>query len=347
MASNNTILEDPNEPGEFPDWIEIYNRSNYAIGLGGMYLTDDVTETAKWRIPDGITIEPNDYLVFFADDDDEQGPLHTNFNLGKNGDEIWLFDIDSNTVIDGFIFGPQTSDISFGCEPDANDNRVTLLPTPGSSNYDSYIGVVADTAFNTDRGFYENPFEVTISCDTEDVNIIYTTDGSEPTWPLIGSGKKYTEPVLIAETTVLRARGFKAGFKSTNTDTHTYIFINDVITQSSDGLSPGPAWPAPHTGSNQHIDYGMDLDVVNDSRYSTLIDDALLAIPTLSIVTDLANLFDADTGIYMNESLYILLERMVFRSMQDCESEVAGVAITTVLNTLFVSSSEANMAMPS
>ncbi|MHC5076675.1 MAG: lamin tail domain-containing protein, partial [Planctomycetota bacterium] len=174
------------------------------------------------------------------------------------------------------------------------------MPTPGSSNYDSYIGVVADTAFNTDRGFYENPFEVTISCDTEDVNIIYTTDGSEPTWPLIGSGKKYTEPVLIAETTVLRARGFKAGFKSTNTDTHTYIFINDVITQSSDGLSPGPAWPAPHTGSNQHIDYGMDLDVVNDSRYSTLIDDALLAIPTLSIVTDLANLFDADTGIYMN-----------------------------------------------
>jgi hypothetical protein len=48
------------------------------------------------------------------------------------------------------------------------------------------------------------------------------------------------------------------------------------------------------------MDYGMDPDVVNDSRYKNLIDDALLAIPTISLVTDLANLFNASTGIYVN-----------------------------------------------
>ena len=48
------------------------------------------------------------------------------------------------------------------------------------------------------------------------------------------------------------------------------------------------------------IDYGMDPDVVNDPRYKDLVDDALLAIPSISLVTSLANLFDSRTGIYVN-----------------------------------------------
>ena len=44
----------------------------------------------------------------------------------------------------------------------------------------------------------------------------------------------------------------------------------------------------------------MDPDVVNDPRYKSLMDDALLAVPTLSLVTDLENLFDAAKGVYVN-----------------------------------------------
>ncbi len=44
----------------------------------------------------------------------------------------------------------------------------------------------------------------------------------------------------------------------------------------------------------------MDPEVVNDARYKDLIDDALLSIPSLSLVTPLANLFGAGTGIYVN-----------------------------------------------
>ena len=44
----------------------------------------------------------------------------------------------------------------------------------------------------------------------------------------------------------------------------------------------------------------MDPDVVNDPRYKDLMDDALLSIPTISLVTPLANLFDSQTGIYVN-----------------------------------------------
>ena len=52
--------------------------------------------------------------------------------------------------------------------------------------------------------------------------------------------------------------------------------------------------------NGQLIDYGMDPDVINDARYTDLIDDALLDIPSISLVTDLAHLFDPKTGIYVN-----------------------------------------------
>jgi len=48
------------------------------------------------------------------------------------------------------------------------------------------------------------------------------------------------------------------------------------------------------------IDYGMDPDIVNDPSYADLVDDALLALPSISLVTDVANLFDSKIGIYVN-----------------------------------------------
>jgi hypothetical protein len=91
----------------------------------------------------------------------------------------------------------------------------------------------------------------------------------------------------------------KPGWKSSKIETHTYIFISDVILQSPGGQRPSSSWPAGSV-NGQVIDYGMDPDVVNDSRYRDLMDDALLAIPTISFVTSLKNLFDAATGIYVH-----------------------------------------------
>lgn len=51
MADNKKTLEDPNEPGEHPDWIELYNASDAPITLNGLYLTDDANDPMRWRIP--------------------------------------------------------------------------------------------------------------------------------------------------------------------------------------------------------------------------------------------------------------------------------------------------------
>ena len=315
LASNGSWIEDPDEAGEYPDWIELYNPAgNEVVDLGGMYLTDDLSEPTKWRIPQGVTIEVGGYLLFWADDDDEQGDRHTNFELDKGGEEIGLFKADGVTLIDSITFGRQAVDVSHGRYPNGdNDWRFSAIPTPGASNNGEYIGLVADTAFNPDRGFYDpnDPIVVTLSTDTEGAEIYYTTNGSEP-GPSNPDAMLYIEPIPIEATTTLRAAAFKTDWLSTNVDTHTYIFVEDVITQSPDGEKPGPDWPDPYddwSPQDQWIDYGMDPNIVNDPNYAELMDDALLSIPTVSLATDLDNLFNPSTdpnigGIYVNAKEY-------------------------------------------
>ena len=54
MASNTTIA-DPQ--GDFDDWIEIYNTTNSPINLGGMYITDSLSDLTKYQIPTGFAAQ--------------------------------------------------------------------------------------------------------------------------------------------------------------------------------------------------------------------------------------------------------------------------------------------------
>jgi len=168
-------------------------------------------------------------------------------------------------------------------------------PTPGSPNdTDYYLGQVADTRFSVDRGFFDAPFSLEISCTTPGAEIWYSFNCSEP-GPGLG-GQLYTGPLTITNTTVVRARAFKPGFKPSNVDTHTYLFLADVIHQSPNG-EPPPYFPA--SWGRNRVDYGMDPQVV--AKYSLAEwREALTQIPSISIVTEMKNLFDPVIGIYAN-----------------------------------------------
>ena len=173
--------------------------------------------------------------------------------------------------------------------------RYMTTPTPEKPNVPGAMGVVADTRFSVDRGFFSVPFQVEISTDTSGAEIRYTTHGSGPTATY---GEVYSGPVTISGQTVLRAAAFKPGYIPTNVDTQTYIFLGDVLNQ---GNSP-PGYPSlwKDGGGTKPADYEMDPEIVGSAEYSPLMNDALTAIPSMSIVTDKANLFDFATGIYMN-----------------------------------------------
>jgi len=169
------------------------------------------------------------------------------------------------------------------------------VATPGSVNSTDYYAQVADVQVSHDHGFFDAPFDVTLSTATPDAEIRYTTDGSTPTET---TGTVYSAPINISGTTVLRAAAFKAGYEPSPTATRTYLFTDDVLAQSPTG-DPPPGWPAgPING--QVLDYGMDPNIVGDPTWGPQLEDALLSIPSISLVTDLDNLFDPATGIYVN-----------------------------------------------
>ncbi len=128
---------------------------------------------------------------------------------------------------------------------------VFATSTPGLPNGQVHLGIVADTTFSVDRGFYSLPFDVEISTPTPAATIVYTTDGSAPAVDgnlNITNGTLYNGPIQITGTTNLRAAAFKLGFVPTNVDTQTYIFTSDVIQQThQSALSAGfpSTWGVP------------------------------------------------------------------------------------------------------
>ncbi len=134
MAENDTTIQDPDGTG-YPDWIEIYNATGSTIALGGLYMTDDLTDPTQWQVPLGVSIEPFGYLLFWADNDETQGDTHTNFKLSADGEEIGLFDSDGISEIDSIVFGAQYADVSYGRYPDGVDSwDYMAAATPGTAN---------------------------------------------------------------------------------------------------------------------------------------------------------------------------------------------------------------------
>ncbi len=135
MPDNKQTLVDPDEPGEYPDWIEIYNPTDQTVSLNGLALSDNLSKPEKFRIADGLSIPAGGYIVFFADDDITQGPLHTNFRLDAAGESIGLFVAEGGAMIDSREFGALSPDVSQGRKPDGSGAWVNLTAaSPGASN---------------------------------------------------------------------------------------------------------------------------------------------------------------------------------------------------------------------
>ena len=294
MASSSSAgLEDPDEPGEYPDWIELYNNTPAPIDISGWYLTDDLNAPDQFQLPSGV-VPALGFLLLYADDDPEQGPDHLGFKLSASGEAIGV-SADGVTFVDSLVFGAQTQDESFGRFPDGSTTWTFMTnASPDSANLTGFLAEVADTKFSVDRGFFTSPFTVAITSETTDADIYYTTDFSEPS---PANGLLYTNVITISDTTCLRAAAFKSGWKSTDVDTHTYIFVDGVLTQSSNQPGLPSEWNVDNGVFPPYALYGMDPTVVGAYPWHELT-NALQSIPSVSIVTEPDNLYHPDTGIY-------------------------------------------------
>lgn len=131
MASNTATAQDEN--GDFDDWIELYNTASHDVDLSGYYLTDNPANLAKWAFPAGSSIAANGYLIVWADEDQDQGPLHASFKLSAGGEPLYLLDA-SLQWVDTLRFGEQTADLGYARVPNGTGPFVIQAPTFNATN---------------------------------------------------------------------------------------------------------------------------------------------------------------------------------------------------------------------
>ncbi|MBT5708493.1 MAG: hypothetical protein HOI66_19425 [Verrucomicrobia bacterium] len=301
-AANDSVLQD--RDGDYSDWIELHNYGVDTVQLNGCYLTDDSEVPNKWAFPD-LVMASGEYLIVFASGKDEYSEIefHTNFGLSAQGDYLALIGRDGQAVVDRFgdSFPKQRNDVSFGLAPGWTSEEVAegfhgflLHPTPGHANSEPLIGDVATIKFSQERGFFDEAFELSLSCRTEDASIRYTLDGSRPS---LENGLLYTGPIPIDRTTVIKVGGFKEQYRPARVKTNSFVFPFDVARQSLDGLPPAGF---PFLWGSNRLDYGMDPIVVDDPRYREELIVGLKSLPSFSVVMDLDDMFDSQNGIYAN-----------------------------------------------
>ena len=221
LASNQTVNRDP-EFKEFSDWIELYNTTHGAMDLSGYYVTDDLDEPLKWRIPDGTRIPGTGFLLLWADG--RNTGLHTSFKLDKEGEQLGLY-TPGGVPVDTLSFDTQQDDMSYGrLGNDADQWSFFSPPSPGAVNdpQDS-VEVTPQPIFSITGGFYQGAQMLRFQ-NSGQIDIYYSLDGTPPD----DSALPYRAPITLKATTAVRAIGYKRGAAPSAVVTHTY-FIDEAI----------------------------------------------------------------------------------------------------------------------
>jgi hypothetical protein len=321
LAANVTGILD--EDGERQDWIELFNQGNNAVNLLGWSLTDDADVPGKWTFPSRV-LHPGQFLVVFASGKDRRAPtgtnhFHTNFKLNPFGEYLALANPElPRVVVAQFApeFPEQRNDCSYGRNFDGRW-RYFSTPTPEAANgAGTLLGVAPPPHFSIGRGTFNTPFHLLLTTPISGATIRYTTDGSEPT---ATTGQVYAGPLEITNTTILRAATFQANYLPSRTRTHTYMFLESVLSQP--GAPPG--FPN-HWGTNYGsqlfspgstvpgfipADYAMDMDPVRvdpnnpaspiDPEKLQRLKDGLRELPIVSLVLNTDDMF-GPRGLYLN-----------------------------------------------
>lgn len=132
MAVNDSLSTIKDPAGETDDWIELYNNTDADIDLSNAFLSDNSENPEKWQFPVGTTIRANDYLIIWADKDEDQEGLHADFKLDRDGDFIML--TEGTDVIDSLTFGFQENNLTYSRIPNGTGDYIIKDPTFGFNN---------------------------------------------------------------------------------------------------------------------------------------------------------------------------------------------------------------------
>ena len=176
MPSNSSTVAD--SFGEYSDWIELYNPTEYTIYLDGCFLSDSPDKPYKYEFPD-IAIGAGQYLLLFASDRNtktKEGELHTNFKLTA-GETLT---ISSKSAVLSTLALPMDlpDDISYGKMAESSEDYTNVYfatPTPGATNGGIYAEAFGELSVS-EIGLRINEFMM------KNEGMLYDEDGDCPDW---------------------------------------------------------------------------------------------------------------------------------------------------------------------
>lgn len=284
MAANGTTIQD--EDGEFSDWIELHNPSDFAYDLSGHFLTDNPGNLQRWQFPP-VHIPGGGFLIVWASGKDRHdGELHTNFSISSSGEPLLLVAPDGETIIDQVDAVALPRDISRGR---LQNGDATLhffrTPTPGAPNEATgYTDILQAPSYSRTAGFHSEPFLLEIIHPDHTIQIRYSLDGSTPTV----DSPEYTGPIEVID-------------RSPESNAHSMIPTN--VTGGTDIFSfrppVGEVAKATVVRARAFREGSLESSVSTATYLVFPEGAARYPLPVHSFVTDHDNLFSDERGIYV------------------------------------------------
>jgi len=254
-AQSGLADEDKTQSG----WIEIHNGKKELVNLRGWFLSDEASNPTKWRFP-AVALLPGGYMVIFASGKDRtnvSSQLHTNFRLSHPSGYLALHDRATNLVSD-FSAISKISQGSYGRVPGEMKLHGPLpKATPGKRNVIEGKGFAPEAAFSRSSGNFLESFLLELNAGAPGSAIRYSLDGSLPTT----NSPVYQGPLLITNTSQIRARVFRPGLLPGPPASGTYLKLHTNVFGFSSDLpllvvhSLGIQSPALTKGSYAHAEF--------------------------------------------------------------------------------------------
>lgn len=207
VPDNETGLLDAAD-GRHEDWLELVNCGGERVSLAGLTLTKDLHDPGgDWPLP-AIDLEPGERIIIFCDKDPEQGVLHADFRLDRDGDQVLIVrPAPVRTLVDSLTFGSVPDDLAFGrpeCGAAARllgpatplaENAVAVEFRRGDANADGLVNI-SDPVTILSFLFLGEAHLVTChgSADTDDSGSINITDAIALLGHLFLGGRPLPEP---------------------------------------------------------------------------------------------------------------------------------------------------------
>lgn len=313
LTSNSTdILSDALEHA---DWIEIYNGGSSAVDLAGLYLSDDSTNLELYQIPYGdasqTTADAEGFVLFWADNNSHDGPLHLPFKLDKASGVLYLSQKNASgtlTTLDEITYTKQNTDVSYGRYPDGSSAMtIFTTTTPGASNTitsDTYINGLVITEFMAkngttvleETGTYADWFEVynTTSSDIDMGGLFVTNSLSNPNMYMIPKGESDKTTVKAGEYYIFWCDK-QTAINPNHVDFKLSAESGDIAIVQLRGSENYIIDQVSYTNQGEDVSYGRYPSVSSDFTY--------LLSPTPGSVNTNTGTVAALSGITINEIL--------------------------------------------